>query len=269
MSKKIALCLSGYLRTFKECWPSIKENLIQDNDCDIFIHTYDKVGLSKGWIKPDTGEILKEPLDVPPARRGWVEFLPKLIENVDIKFLESIPEIKVVVVENLDDIKYKFKPLINKVSMFSNIDQIAMVLYKIYECNELKKQHELENEFIYDLVIRTRGDQVFTKKINFSFPQDKILMNAYPWGDEDYVSHTLGGEDICLSDRFAVGNSANIDYLSNLYNYMSELFHNNEITYSPLEILLQKHLENKIEIEKRNLFFYVKHNPPRMKKPLY
>ena len=47
--KKIALCLSGYLRTFEDCWPSILKNVIQDNNVDIFIHTYDKIGNSSGW----------------------------------------------------------------------------------------------------------------------------------------------------------------------------------------------------------------------------
>ena len=42
--KKIALCISGYLRTFEECYPSIYKNIIEDNDVDIFIHTYDKNG---------------------------------------------------------------------------------------------------------------------------------------------------------------------------------------------------------------------------------
>ena len=50
--KKIALCLSGYLRTFEECYPSILKNIIADNDVDIFIHTYDKIGNSSGWRFP-------------------------------------------------------------------------------------------------------------------------------------------------------------------------------------------------------------------------
>ena len=143
MKKKIAICLSGYLRTFKECYPSMLENVIQDNDVDIFIHTYDKVGLSKGWKKSDTGKILIEPTEVPPARLGWVEFLPKLTENIDINFLESIPHIKVIEVERLEDIKHIFiEKFINKgVSIFSNINDIATVLYKIYKWAWQKYQY--------------------------------------------------------------------------------------------------------------------------------
>lgn len=268
MKKRIAICLSGYLRTFKECYPSLLENVIQDNDCDIFIHTYDKVGLSKGWKNPETGEILIEPIEDRPANVGYVEFKHKFIENIDIEFLESIPYVKTVVIEKLEDIKHIFLEnfLYKGVSIFSNIDEIANILYKIYKCNELKKQYERENNFIYDLVIRIRGDQMFTKKINLDFDKNKILMNSYPWGDEDMVEKLPGGDDCCLSDRFAAGSSENIDYLSDLYLHIEEIFSNYEITYSPLEQLLKIYLENKIEVDKKNLAFYVKHYPARIRK---
>ena len=88
-----------------------------------------------------------------------------------------------------------------------------------------------------------------------------------PWGDEDYVYRSPGAdENKIFSDRFAAGSSENIDYLSDLYNNIEELFYRHQITYSPLEILLQKYLENKIDVEKRNLSFYIKHNPQRIKK---
>lgn len=267
---KIALCLSGYLRTFKDCYPSILENVIQDNDCDIFIHTYDKVGVSKGWKKPETGELYTEPTINGPYAEGYREFRPKCTEDIDIQFLETIPYIKTIVTERLEDIHHLFiKNFTNKgVSIFSNINEIANVIYKIYKCNELKKEYEKEHNFKYDLVIRTRGDQVFTKRISYDFPKNKILMNSYHVGDEDFVNHVKGGgEELCLSDRFAAGSSENIDYLSDLYLYIEEYFSKNQITFSPIEQLLRIHLENKIETEKRNLAFYVKHTTPRYKKP--
>jgi hypothetical protein len=252
--RKIALCLSGYLRTFEDCWPSIKENLIQDNDVDIFIHTYDKLGHSSGW---------RHPID--------------LSEDINLKFLESIPNIKIVVTEKWNDIKYQFEKFKKTQPFITNINTIATILYKIYKCNELKCQYEKENNFIYDLVIRTRPDQIFTKKINFDFPKDKILINSYPWGDEDFIHqhHIIDSNGVfdysleyfCLNDRFAVGSSENIDYLSNLYNNFDELITNLELK-SPLEQILYLHLKS-IKLEKRELFFYVKHEPPRLKKETY
>ena len=246
--KKIALCISGYLRTFEECYPSILKNIIQDNDVDIFIHTYDKNGNSSGW---------RYPID--------------LSENINMNFLESLPNLKILAIQKWDNIKYQFDRFRDMVPNVTNINVIATIFYKIYMCNELKKQYELENNFKYDLVIRTRGDQVFEKKINLDFSEDKILINAYPWGDEDYVHHFIEednkeSEITCINDRFAAGSSEKIDVLCDLYNHFEELITNSENVQ--LEYLLNKYLiQNNIELEKRNLSFYVKHNPPRLTKP--
>ena len=170
-----------------------------------------------------------------------------------------------------DDIRYQFEKFRYVVPNVTNINVIATIFYKIYLCNELKRKYELKNNFKYDLVIRTRGDQMFEKKINLDFPTDKILINAYPWGDEDFVQHhsepdKLENEKKCISDRFAVGTSENIDILSSLYLHFEELITNSESV--ELEYLLLKYLKlNNIELERRNLSFYVNHKPPRLKKP--
>ena len=250
--KKIALCISGYLRTFEECYPTILKNIIQDNDVDIFIHTYNKIGNSSGW---------RHPID--------------LSEDINMEFLESIPYIKMMRVENWDNIKYKFNEFKKIHPQTTNINVIGTIFYKIYMCNQLRKEYEIENNVKYDLIIRMRGDQIFEKKINLDFPENKILINSYPWGDEDYVHHfisedcgTDGGrnETEWINDRFAVGNSDNIDYLCDLYNHFGELIES--ARFVELEHLLYLHLmKNNVELEKRSLQFYVKHKPPRLIKP--
>jgi len=250
--KKIAMCISGYLRTFEDCYPSIYKNIIKDNDIDIFIHTYDKIGNSSGW---------RHPID--------------LSKDINMDFLSSIPNIKVIEVQKWDNIKYKFEKHRKFQPNITNINVIATIFYKIYMCNETRKRYEQENNIKYDLIIRMRGDQIFEKKINLDFPENKILINAYPWGDEDYVHHFVGddcgeegakNEHEWLNDRFAVGNSKNIDYLCDLYNHFDELIANEE--HVDLEHILYKHLsKGEIELEKRMLNFYVKHKPPRLIKP--
>lgn len=247
--KKIAICISGYLRTFEECYPSILKNIIQDNDVDIFIHTYNKIGNSSGW---------RHPID--------------LSEDININFLETIPNIKMIEIENWDNIKYKFDKFKKIQPNITNINVIATIFYKIFMCNQLRKKYEVENNIKYDLIIRMRGDQIFEKKLNLDFPENKILINSYPWGDEDYVHHFIS--DDCgiedgrnelewINDRFAAGNSENIDKLCDLYNNFKELIENEK--YVELEHILYKHLlKNNIEFEKRSLQFYVKHKPPRL-----
>lgn len=246
--KKIAICISGYLRTFKECYPTIEKYIIRDNDVDIFIHTYDKLGNSSGW---------RHPID--------------LSENIDMNFLDNIPYIKTIVTEKWDDIKYKFEKYRELQPSVTNINVIATIFYKIYQANLLRKNYEKDNNIEYDLVIRMRGDQIFEKSISLDFPEDKILINSYPWGDEDYVHRYFGddgmrNEEEWINDRFAVGKPELIDYLSELYLNFDELI--KDSPFVELEYLLHKHLQKRgIQYEKRYLHFYVKHEPPRLFKP--
>ena len=38
--KPVALILSGQLRNFEECFPSLEEHILNHNDCHIYMHTY-------------------------------------------------------------------------------------------------------------------------------------------------------------------------------------------------------------------------------------
>ena len=244
-NKKIALCISGYLRTFEECYPSSLKNIIQDYNCDIFIHTYDKVRAM-------------------PCYHNFDKYDRELKYKLNINFLEQIPNLKVLSIESWNDIKYKFYEFQKKL----NIDYTPSVyayLYKIFMCNELKKKYELENNFKYDFVIRTRGDQIFTKKIIYDINKNEILINSYAVGDEDQIHHCSPENEFykqLLNDRFAVGDSESIDYLCDLYNNISKYLINSQIG-SPIENILNIYLNDNenIKLIKRNLKFYVKHSP--------
>ena len=66
---KIAVQIFGHLRTFKECFPFLKKNLLDKYDCDVFMHTWDTIDHStKTWhnnFMPNTNdnvELIKEDL---------------------------------------------------------------------------------------------------------------------------------------------------------------------------------------------------------------
>ena len=40
---KIAVCFFGHLRTFEKCAPKLRENMLNKYNCDIFMHTWDKL----------------------------------------------------------------------------------------------------------------------------------------------------------------------------------------------------------------------------------
>ena len=49
---KVALCISGHMRSFARVYPNLLDNLIQPNDCDVFVYTSD-VNSHKGRPEPE------------------------------------------------------------------------------------------------------------------------------------------------------------------------------------------------------------------------
>ena len=123
---KIALLLSGFLRTFN--YNNLKEKLINnDNNVDIFI-----------YISKDEYNIDK--------------YLNKKI-NID-EIIEKLNP-KKIIYENEIDVPKKFK-YINTYRQW----------YKIYLLNNEKLKYEYDNSFKYDIVIKSRPDIYLFSKIN-------------------------------------------------------------------------------------------------------
>ena len=127
MKPKIALCLSGALRNFKDTFYSFEEMLLQKHDVDVFFY----------------GPENKEGLD-----------------------------------QNKKDLEKLFKPkkyIINNPSFYGNgtfpfpcihtPPTPYYSFYNIFKSNELKKQYETENNFKYDLVIRSRADYFWFRPV--------------------------------------------------------------------------------------------------------
>lgn len=51
---KVALIMAGDLRNFDECYPSLRDNILSEVDCDIYLHSYfdDRVEEAKSMLDP-------------------------------------------------------------------------------------------------------------------------------------------------------------------------------------------------------------------------
>jgi hypothetical protein len=111
-------------------------------------------------------------------------------------------------------VRYRFdKPF----SLANNMGSFGNMLYGIMMANELKKQHEIENNFRYDLVIKTRFDLVFSPGSKFpqvpTFPRTIYSMG----GSNGYVHTDL--EHHGINDILFWGDSQSMDIVTNTYMY--------------------------------------------------
>lgn len=147
---KIAVQLSGHLRTYQVCAPYLKKHLLDLYDCDLFIHTWSQTEhTSQSWY--DDG----------------VRAAPT---SVDDRTRKSINEIY-----SPKKIKIETQNFISEPGHFGTSDKIRIsyqglkyMLYGQNQVNRLRLEYEHETGVKYDYVVMTRPDIMPFEDLVFS-----------------------------------------------------------------------------------------------------
>lgn len=204
---KVALCFSGHLRTYEQTAESIRKYLIDPLDCDVFIHTWNKIGFMR--YDGDTSQ---------KNTKDEMALIKELLHPKKI-FIEETGSIK------WDGTKYKERSISRE-----DPANVLGMFYKVKKANDLRKEYEKEQGFSYDLVIRARTDLFFSSPI----AQYELENPEFLW-----IPHfdSWGG----TNDQFAFSNGPNMDVYSSLYDYIDEYW-NEGVVFHP-ETLLDRHIE--------------------------
>lgn len=191
----IALCYSGQVRHFSECYPTHVKHLIQANPSDTFY----KFGHFWSDAKLDG----KKFLDKHPERDSWSikKDCEILSQNFDSVLFDSPIEFE----SDMEPDPRFPHPIQNTLSMF----------FGIQTSNAIKALFASTRHIEFDCVIRLRTDLYFTKDINLS-NKYYDLTNCYL--NEQYI-HT----DYAVNDLFAFANSDIMDKYSSVYSNIPKL----------------------------------------------
>jgi len=186
---KIALCISGQMRTCKSTYSTIYTSIISKYNPDVFIHTWDLVGVSDKETSVDTPYYVSKEL--------LQQYNPKkyIIEKFKVEYRDTLGEVDV------PDILKKYEPI--------NYKGNLPMYFKIKKCFELMEEYEDEVGFKYDIVIRLRPDlDIYGTLPNI----ESINRNTI------YLSHM----NITASDQFAMGYREPMLYYSSLWKYLNK-----------------------------------------------
>lgn len=169
---KTAVCLSGQPRFLEICYDSIKSNLIDVNNADVFLHTWSyedepdqpyKFGGSGGWKKQ---RIEKD------AHNKAIDMYKPLVSEVEKSFKVIFPG------SGYHHSFQSFKSGIPKealeagmtLSQYSSkiFSDAYCMWYGIMKSNMLANQHALKSGFEYDFVVRVRFDVKVETKVEMS-----------------------------------------------------------------------------------------------------
>jgi hypothetical protein len=191
---KIAICISGQPRNFKQSYKSLKKYFLNKYNCDIYFHTW-KIN------------------NFESTNFGFGNNQYSLTENDYNELIELYQPKKYILEQPIvfDASGYKCpiwrQPLNNTLSMFYS-------LYKSFQLIEEK----------YDYVIRTRFDIDYSK-FNLKLPQEGIILPE--WNNDIRV------KDRGYYDVFAIGKQQDmIVYSQTFSNIISYITNDEQFLYS-------------------------------------
>ena len=196
---KIAICMSGQLRQ----WEMAKENQkwfwesSGAEQIDYFIHTWeysgDREGVSKPYIMRD---ISREEFD-------------KLVDWYKPKGCM------------FDDRKQDF---------FFDNDHWSSLFYSMAQSIMLKRQYEIENDFEYDIVIKSRPDVVFDPHYHFTWEhlENNLLYTTHG----GIMEHEFGMFNV--NDCVFYSNSYTMDLMIPMYFYRQKMLDGRNIVEDKL-----------------------------------
>jgi len=188
---KVALCLSGHLRSYKDSYSSLFDKIIDPLKCDIFIHTWDKIGFD--GVRGDQSLV-----------------------NVDVNRDELIEfyKAKDVLVEKTK--AFNTSKYHNRMGPGTrNANTVISMFYGLKQCNDLKLKFESVNNFTYDVVIRARPDILINE-----FSSNEVSNSV----NHDGIYFPKFGNYHGLNDQFAFGKSAHMNVYSNFYLSLDRFF---------------------------------------------
>ena len=189
---RVAVCFSGQSRTFRYCAESIKNffSSRKNNTFTFFGHTTNKNYYKKVTLNPD----------------GTAKSDVRTFETLDIASLTN--ELQSTIGFAKLQVEEEIPRTVNW----------GVQLYSQMKSNYLKQQYEVEHNMMFDLVIRTRFDQVyphtsiFEDNVNFLI-EEKTLYSHFGLHRSEYI---LPNPSQC----FHFGSSLTLDLVDSFYNVL-------------------------------------------------
>ena len=222
--KKIAICFSGHLRNFisvelSEFTEHVRNLTDSGYEVDCFFSIWDTYNTQM-------------------ARRGN----PGNCDNIDLNHIQEsfkILNVKALEVESYEDVKHNFylknfhptiEPELPGIMNLDGVLHSTPMFYKIYKCNLLKKNYELEHNIQYDVVVRYRANIKLINLLTMTQIENNTIYNQ----DPNSTPYTRGlgytHESLMTHDMFFYGISATMDIICDVYPNLSRIISNHGST---------------------------------------
>jgi len=236
---KVALCISGQLRGYREGYESLKRVFIDPLQPDIYVHTWQDIGFKEPFISAHayrvfSGHFLEAYKNLFIIKNYSYKKIRQLLPSVfallqsntdiDKERLQAFYKAECVVIE--DDAVFPFSTLSNTDKMF----------YKIHACNQLVAKSGKQ----YDLVIRVRPDVVFKLEGSLDWLviadtcNTKKIILADDNGSGFMGFNDNGQGNYSIGDCFAISSQVGMSFYANI-GMSKDAFMEQELAYLPVQ----------------------------------
>lgn len=263
--KKVAVVLYGFLRTYETTAKNLIKNILEPNNADLFIFTYNNEGIS---YLPENMDInqAKCKLSISQDLQGKTVTGEKLFKIYG-KYLKDYK------INHYNRKKF-LKESKGVLSPFLPIERFYSLYYNISEATKLLLNFCKKHKVTYDAVILTRPDLNFYSSIDIK-DIDLEKLNIPKYGGNIkcyekpvpyytcYYKNVERGEyipwqEIIFSDQLIVSSMCIMRNLSSLYASLKE-YNEYKLPVCHPETILYYHLayKNKIEVKTLNIFYEI------------
>ena len=219
---RVAVCISGQPRSVEQGFEFINKHVIQPNQADVFIHTWQPTA-TEAFINPVNGSEVGDAVGA-----GITNTILDLYKPHGVIFDVQFP---------FDEKDYN-----DRAYPGMKASWILSMWYSVQMANWLKCNAEDEFGPKYDAVFRMRFDWALT--------DDQVVENT--------ASNVVTVPSDCahgagINDQFAVGSSKNMDIYSSVYDHIEEYYRHDNQPFCN-EILLKHHLTKQgVEINRMSM----------------
>jgi len=234
MDKRNAVILTGFAREYQFCFSDFLENLITSDNVDVFIATWNYVGVKAEYVSEQTITLTNnKPRDVKlkvsvDDSQIDIDDIREKYNPTDIKvfdedlFIESIEQYAKIVESY--ELKLKSKAQ-HPGFCHHTLMRRYSIFYMSYQGWKLMERHAEANNITYEKVIKARFDWDrggYYPKINWDKEiADKTIMiggwNLQPYSNLDQrIPYDF-------QDHFALGNYKDMFYYFNMFNNLFKL----------------------------------------------
>ena len=208
---KLALCFSGDPRTYNKCFKSIKFNLLDKFDCDIFVSTYK----TTNKIKNDILNLYKPKKYNFHDKNNITKMVSEYAANLEDIKINILPVFEnkntddMVFTNNCEDFFFNYDKYENNFEYRKLAVNALCQFFGIYDVSNLCKEYMLNTKTEYDYILRLRLDNTFSDNFVINeLKENELLVN-----DLQYYSNSIK-----LHDHFFMAKSYTFFKIASLYN---------------------------------------------------